>query len=91
MKQKNTLLRIPIKRIIINREGEIISDELHPPFSYLSTLIDQNISENEEGSGSEFVTLGAQLEPLNDVERFLSLICFEQRTELERILKMKKN
>ena len=36
-----------------------LSHELHPPFSCLSTLIDQNIRENEEGSGSEFVTLGA--------------------------------
>ena len=59
MKLKNTLLRIPIKRIIINREGEIIAHELHPPFSYLSTLITQNNRENEEGSGSEFVALGA--------------------------------
>ena len=57
-KQKNTLLRIPVKRIIINQEGEIISHELHPPFSYLSTIITQNIRENEEGSGSEFVALG---------------------------------
>lgn len=45
-KQKNILLRIPIKRIIINKEGEIISHELHPPFSYLSTLVTQNIREN---------------------------------------------
>ncbi len=59
MKQKNTLLRIPIKRIIINKEGEIIFHKLHPPFSYLSTLITQKNRENEEGSGSEFVTVGA--------------------------------
>ncbi len=33
-------------------------DHLHPPFSYLSTLVAQKDRENEEGSGSEFVTLG---------------------------------
>jgi len=47
-------------RIKNNSEGEIISHELHPPFSYLFTLIAQKDRENEEGSGSEFVTLGAQ-------------------------------
>lgn len=36
-KQKNNLLQLIVKRIIINREGEIISHELHSPFSYLST------------------------------------------------------
>ena len=48
-KQKNNLLRILVKRIIINREGEIISHELHSPFSYLTTLVCQNNRENEEG------------------------------------------
>ena len=37
------------------------------------------------------VPVGAQLEPVDDIDRFLSLIGFEQRIEVERILKMKKN
>ena len=57
--EQNTLLRIPIKRIIINQEGEIVSCDLHPPFSYLYTLITREQRKDEEGSGSEFVTLGA--------------------------------
>ena len=52
MKQKNTLLRVPIKRNIINKEGEIISYELHPPFSSLFTLVARKNRIIEEGSGS---------------------------------------
>lgn len=40
-KQKNTLLQLVEKRIIINREGEIISHKLHSPFSYFSALKSQ--------------------------------------------------
>ena len=46
----------------LNYEGEIIAHELCLPFSYLSTLITQKNRENEEGSGSEFVVLGAPQE-----------------------------
>ena len=54
-KQKNDLLQILVKRIIINREGEIISHELHPPFSYLVTLIEAFSGQNEEGFRSEYI------------------------------------
>jgi hypothetical protein len=37
-KQKTMVLQIIIKRIVINREGEINSFVLHSPFAYLSTL-----------------------------------------------------
>jgi len=57
-KQKNNLLQILVKRIIINQEGEIISHKLHPPFSYLSTLVSQNKRKNGAGWCSETVTDG---------------------------------
>jgi septation ring formation regulator EzrA len=57
-KQKNNLLQILVKRIIINQEGEIISHKLHPPFSYLSTLVSQIKLKNEAGWCSETVTDG---------------------------------
>ena len=37
-KQKNTLLQILLKKIIINSDGEIIDFELHSPFSYLHSI-----------------------------------------------------
>lgn len=52
--QKYTLLQLVVKRIIINREGEFISHELHSPFSYLLTLI----AKIEEGWCSESVASG---------------------------------
>ena len=57
-KQKNNLLQLVVKRIIINREGEIISHELHSPFSYLSTLITRKNVKNEEGCSSESIHEG---------------------------------
>ena len=59
-KQKNELLQIIAKRIIINPEGEIISHELHSPFSYLVTLIEALSTSNEEGYRSEYIHDGVQ-------------------------------
>jgi len=61
-KQKNNILRIIVKRIIINRKGEIISHKLHSPFSYLSTLIETFSRKNEEGFRSEHVAFGVRRE-----------------------------
>ena len=36
-----------------------------------------------EGCGSEQIHVGAQLEPLNDGERFLSLLRFDSRGKLK--------
>jgi DNA invertase Pin-like site-specific DNA recombinase len=56
---RTNLLQMVVKRIIINRDGEIIHHELHSPFDYLSTLA-TNINENsEESSGSEQVRYGS--------------------------------
>jgi len=59
IKQKTLLLQIIAKRIIINRQGEIISCELHSPFSYLTALASMLNQESEEGCGSEQIRLGA--------------------------------
>jgi len=82
-KQRNTLLQLIVKRIIINREGEIISHELHSPFSYLSTLIDRSSGKNEGGWCSESIALGVQEPPRVDPERFLSMIRFDSRQKLD--------
>jgi len=57
-KQKNNLLQILVKQIIINREGEINAHKLQSPFSYLSTLGTRNNGQNGEGWCSETITLG---------------------------------
>ena len=77
VKQKTCLLQIVAKRIIISREGEIISCELHSPFAYLSTLATSLNRGSEEGCGSEHVPLGAsvcQKPPTDNVEGFLSML-----------------
>ncbi len=38
-----------------------------------------------EGCGSEQISVGAQLEPLLNVERFLCILRFEQREKLEQL------
>jgi hypothetical protein len=57
--QRTNLLQMFVKRIIINREGEIIGHELLSPFEYLSTLANCSDSKNEEGGGSEQVRYGS--------------------------------
>ena len=74
--QKNNLLRIVVKRIIINREGEIVSHELHSPFSYLSTLDARKNGKNEVGWRSESIHEGVHKPPENDLERFVSMLTF---------------
>ena len=81
-KQKNNLLQILVKRIIINQEDEIISHKLHSPFSYLSTLVFTNNHKNGAGWCSVTVTDGVHQPPENDLERFLSMIRFDQRWKL---------
>jgi site-specific DNA recombinase len=58
--QKTTLLQIIAKRIIINKQGEIISCELHSPFSYLVTLASRISGKSKEGGGSSFIRSGSQ-------------------------------
>ena len=57
-KQRNTLLQLVVNRIIINCEGEIVSHDLHSPFSYLSSLVTRNNGKNEEGWCSESIHVG---------------------------------
>ena len=57
-KEKRTaLLQVLVKRIIVNRQGEIISHKLHSPFEYLSTLSSEmNGNGSEEGDRSSWVS-----------------------------------
>lgn len=59
-KSKCKLLRILLKRIIINSSGEIIDQELHSPFTYLYYL-GRTLEEPPGGDfdGSEQVSVGA--------------------------------
>ena len=87
-KQKTLLLQIIAKQIIINRQGEIISCELHSPFSYLSSLASMLNYESEEGCGSEQIRLGApnsKKPPTDDVERFLSMLRFDSREKVNAL------
>lgn len=59
-KNKTRLLKIIVKRIIINPSGQIVGQELHSPFTYLHSL--KKSLENPSGEvvcGSEQVPLGA--------------------------------
>ena len=61
-KGKVRLLKILVKRIIINKDGEIINQEFNSPFTYLRSLV-ENVKKTS-GSipcGSEQVRLGALL------------------------------
>jgi hypothetical protein len=80
-----------LKRIIIDRDGRIISYELHSPFSYLISLADKVKNEaSQEGGRSTSVTKStpsativerSQLE----IEQFLAMLRFETRSKLEEL------
>jgi len=57
--QLTNLLQIFVKKIIINREGEIIGHELLSPFEYISALASCFNGKNGEGSGSEQIRYGS--------------------------------
>ena len=59
-----TLLQILVKRIIVDRQGEIIDYELNSPFAYLRQIADGLQFQNSESHGSGQVRLGAQEKPL---------------------------
>jgi hypothetical protein len=58
-KGRATLLQIIIKRIIINREGEIIDHELNSPFAYLRNIADSLLPVKLTLHGSGQVRSGA--------------------------------
>lgn len=58
-KERTLLLQVLLKQIIINCEGEIISFELHSPFTYLTTLAARLKSNGSKERGrSTTVSLG---------------------------------
>jgi len=71
-KERTLLLQVLIKQIIIDCEGEIISFELHSPFTYLTTLAARLKSNgSREGGRSTVSPLGtptATRTPNRDVE-----------------------
>lgn len=61
-KEGTALLQVLAKRIIINQNGEIVSHELHSPFTYLTTLATTVIEAgNKEGGRSTTVPLGTPI------------------------------
>jgi len=57
-KERTALLQVLIKQIIINCDGEIVSCELHSPFTYLSALAARlNGNGSKEGGRSTTVTV----------------------------------
>ena len=57
-KERTELLQVLLRRIIIMPDGEIISYELHSPFSYLISLADRfKDNTSQEGDGSTSVTV----------------------------------
>ena len=84
-KEKNELLQIITKRVIINEQGEIITHELNSPFEYLSTLAASISSEGKEGGGSEQIPGGAQSPGIFSRGFFIS-VCRFLRALLSRFL-----
>lgn len=73
-----------MNRIIVRVLGETSKIELYSPFAHLRTLTGNGagVGSNEGGS-SQFQSSPSQDHPLNqDVERFLSMLRFEQRDKL---------
>ena len=71
-KQKGTLLQILVKKIVVNREGEIVDHELHSPFVYLCSIAD--------GVLAPKVDVGEMAK-----ENLLSELRFEGRGKLEEL------
>ena len=55
------LLHVLARRIMIDSEGEIIDHELHSPFAYLRSIVDEFSTENTEECGSEQPLGGAHM------------------------------
>jgi hypothetical protein len=58
-RQRYTLLQIIAKRVIIGADGEIIDQELEPPFAYLRSLVDDFRLSNDGECGSDQHRKGA--------------------------------
>ncbi len=89
-KDRATLLRILAKRIIVNHEGKIISQELNHPFSYLQSLVEvvRKPDSNECGSdknGSSFIQHRPQKSLDMPIEQFLASLRFAQRGKLDQL------
>ena len=59
-KNKTNLLQTIFKKIVVDCNGDIISFELHSPFTYLSSLAKTIVPKSEEGCGSSQVSYRPQ-------------------------------
>jgi hypothetical protein len=94
-------LKVLVKRIIINPDGQIIDHEHHLPFTYLRSIAQGLEDPSNSHCDSEQVRLGAlkklsaircQLSGLNKAsdphyasEQFIDLVRFEQRSKLDEL------
>ena len=62
-KKKTNLLQTIFKKIVVNCSGDIISFELHSPFTYLFSLANKIAPNSEEGFGSSQVLYRPQKIP----------------------------
>jgi DNA primase len=69
VRERRALLRILVKRIIVDAQGEIRSHDLHSPFAYLSALAGETKRPNPTKSGSRRVTLGTPTVTRTNVNR----------------------
>jgi hypothetical protein len=87
-KERSTLLQILVKQFIVDQHGKIIDCELHAPFAFLRYLVEELYTLGSESHSSSQLRLGAQIfkdRSTVDVERFLSLIRFENRGKTEEL------
>jgi len=87
-KKRAILLQILVKRIIVNSQGEIFNHELHSPFAYLRSLVDD--FQNLVLCGSDHVRSGSSTpthpEPHTiAVEQFFEILRFENRSKLAEL------
>lgn len=86
-KQRASLLQTLVKRIIVNQAGEIVDYKLNSPFTYLHTLVDDFLLQNNLRRGSDQLLVGTQVRKnrSTSVEPFLSMLRFENRGKMEEL------
>jgi hypothetical protein len=88
-KDRRKLLQILVKQFIVSTDGEMINQELHSPFSYLTTLHKDLCSSRSERKGStkiRFPQFDQSARPQSQaVEQFFEMPRFEQRDKLAEL------
>ena len=91
-RQQAQLLRILVKRIIIDTQGTFIDVELKAPFAYLTGLKpapdrQKSSGNKQESSGNILSALSDRnhLEPSTPVGQFTEMLSFPQRHKLDEL------